>query len=138
MPSLSDINTPEDVELFVRAFYEGVYQDELLRPMFAEHAGVNMEDHLPTMNRFWCHILLGIGEYDGNPFPLHHKLHRIAPITEEHFERWLGLFRRTLDAHFEGPNVEKAMRAATGIAESFQWRLAMISMSSRSRAQSEN
>ena len=39
-----DIETSEDVELLVRAFYQKVYQDELLAPIFTEVAGVQMDD----------------------------------------------------------------------------------------------
>jgi truncated hemoglobin YjbI/predicted GNAT family N-acyltransferase len=124
---LPDIETPEDVEKLVRAFYEKVYRDDLLSPIFIDIAGVKMEDHLPKMFVFWKHVILDVGKYEGNAYKVHHMLHRKAALEPHLFSRWLDLFRSNLDEHFQGPNVEKAMRAAKGIAESFQERLTMLS-----------
>lgn len=120
-----DIEQPEDVEFLVRAFYEKVYQDELLAPMFVEVAGVDMEHHVPKMFVFWKHVILDVGQYEGNAYMVHHRLNRKRALEAHHFERWLGLFRANLDEHFAGPNVEKAMRAARGIGGAFKNRLAL-------------
>lgn len=116
----TDIQTPEDVALLVRSFYARVYRDEVLRPVFEDVAGVNMEDHLPTMNRFWESVLLAAGTYHGNPLEVHRQLHRMAPLNECQFMRWLTLFQSTVDEHFEGPRATYAKQAAGRIASRFQ------------------
>lgn len=122
----TDIEHPDQVEQMVQSFYEKVYKDELLGPIFRVVAGVRMEDHLPKMYVFWKHVILDVGKYEGNAYAVHHKLNRKQNLEKHHFQHWLKLFRENLDEHFEGPNVEKAMRAARGIGGSFQQRLALF------------
>lgn len=110
-----DIETPQDVDLLVRRFYTRVYQDEVLRPMFAEVAGVDLEEHLPRMNRFWNTVLFGERSYRGNPMQVHCELDSKKPLNECHFLRWLSLFRLTVDELFHGPNAARAKAAAERI-----------------------
>lgn len=67
------------------------------------------------MYRFWQTVLLEEYTYQGSPFPPHAKL----PIQKEHFTRWLELFTATVDAHFGGPNADKAKWQAEKMASLF-------------------
>lgn len=119
----ADIETADDVELLVKEFYSKVYQDEVLRPIFADVAKVDLVDHLPKMNRFWGTILLGEGSYRGQPMKTHHELDAKATLHECHFLRWQALFCQTVDSLFSGPCADRAKDTALRINKSIEWSL---------------
>ena len=119
----TDIENADDVATLVREFYTKVYADEVLRPMFADIAKVDLEEHLPKMNRFWETILLGEQSYRGNPLKVHHALNALKPLNECHFIRWLSLFCLTVDRLFAGPCAEKAKESARRVNKSIEWSL---------------
>jgi len=97
---ISDIN---GIRSLVDSFYDKVRKDTLLAPIFNNVIGEKWPEHLAKMYRFWQTVLLDQHTYEGSPFVPHSRL----PISEEHFERWLHLFRETVDELVEG---EKAIR----------------------------
>lgn len=119
-----DIRGIEDIKVMVKEFYDSIYRDEVLRPIFADVAKVDLVSHLPVMERFWNRILFQDHEYKGNPFEVHQRLHQKISLNECHFLRWVSLFKLTVDRFFEGPIALKAKRDAEAIAQSFQFRLA--------------
>lgn len=74
----------------VHRFYARVRSDGLLGPIFAAHI-TDWPPHLERMVDFWSSVALMTGRYHGAPMPAHAAL----PVTWEHFERWLTLFRAT-------------------------------------------
>jgi hemoglobin len=114
-----DITTEKDVKLLVDSFYAKVNKDPLLSPIFNEVAQVDWETHLPKMYRFWGTLLIGTMNYNGSSFTPHARL----PISEKHFNRWLDLFKQTVDEHFEGNNATIAKERAQGIASVFLYKL---------------
>ncbi len=74
----------------VYCFYDKVRSDAMLGPIFAAHI-VDWTPHLERMVAFWSSVALMTGRYHGAPVPKHAGL----PVTSEHFERWLTLFRET-------------------------------------------
>ncbi|MFK8058420.1 MAG: group III truncated hemoglobin [Saprospiraceae bacterium] len=114
-----DIKDLADIQLMVDAFYQQVKSDELLAPVFGTQAQVNWEAHLPAMYGFWQKVLLGQGDYRGNPFQKHIPL----KIDATHFKRWLSLFIGTVDTHFSGVTAEEAKLRANTIAHIFQSKL---------------
>lgn len=123
---MKDIQTKEDIRLLVDEFYNKVNQDELLSPIFNEIAQVNWEMHLPKMYNFWAKLLLGENAYQGSPFDKHLPL----PIEGEHFDRWLGLFMKTLDEHFAGRKAEEARLKAQSIADIFRFKMKTLKTTS--------
>jgi len=111
-----DISAPEDIRRFVDAFYERVRQDDPLRYLFDEVAGLDWPSHLPRMYDFWNALVFGTGEYKGNPMQPHLNLARLAPVRPEHFQRWLRLFEATIDAHFAGEVADQTKMRARSIA----------------------
>src|SRR5687767_2534055 len=105
---LKDIATEEDIKALVDRFYAKVNQDPLLGPIFNDVAKVNWEAHLPTMYSFWSTLLFRSMFYKGQPLPKH----LILPVEKQHFERWISLFRQTVDELFEGPKAKKAKNYA--------------------------
>lgn len=116
-----DIETAEDVARLVKEFYGRVYRDEVLRHVFDDVAQVNLEKHLPKMNRFWGTILLDEGSYRGQPLKTHLELNRKIPLRDCHFLRWIALFCQTVDALFAGPRAEHAKQVGQRVNRSIEW-----------------
>jgi hemoglobin len=121
-PPCKDIATEADIKLLVDSFYQKVNDDPLLSPIFNDLAQVDWDEHLPTMYRFWGSLLLQNNSYQGQPWPKH----AVLPVNTDHFERWLALFKQTVDQHFTGPKAVAAKNIAASIADTFQNRLQLI------------
>ena len=94
-----DIESRDDVIVFVDRFYEKVGQDDLLAPIFnSKIAADEWQHHLNRMYDFWYAMIFYSDRYEGNPLAKHVSL----PIEQEHFDRWLGLFHATIDENFSG------------------------------------
>ena len=87
----------KDIELLVNEFYNKVKTDVVIGYIFTEVAIVNWEKHLPRMYDFWENSIFYTGTYEGNPMELHKHLHRIMPLTTEHFAQWNKLFTTTVE-----------------------------------------
>jgi hemoglobin len=112
---MKDLLTAEDIKTMVNSFYDKVNKDELLSPVFNDHAHVNWEQHLPKMYDFWDTILFSRGHYKGGPFEKHIGL----PVEKKHFDRWLALFEENLRSQFAGPNTDEAVQRAKVIGITF-------------------
>jgi len=115
----SIINNREQVELLVNRFYDKVKNDSLLAPVFNH---VDWPHHLPTMYNFWSSILLGDQSYNGSPMQKHFPL----KIDTIYFDRWLALFKSTVDELFIGEKAEEAKMRADAIAGVFQYKMGLI------------
>jgi hemoglobin len=120
---MMDIESRADIENLMLAFYEKVKKDELIGFIFNDVAKTNWEHHIPLIVDFWESILLDTGSYRRNAMDIHYQLHRQSPFRAEFFERWLQLFKETLDAHFEGPRASLAWKRAKGIADLMKFRM---------------
>ena len=116
------ITSLDDVKIVVDAFYGRVRKDDLLGPIFNHVIQDRWPEHLQRMYTFWQTVLLGEHTYYGSPFPPHAKL----PVTKEHFQRWLKLFTKTIDEHFEGEKADEAQWRASKMAEMFQHKIEAI------------
>jgi len=90
------------VEQMVRAFYTKALNDKMIGPTFKKKLGDDMNsplwyEHLKTIDKFWYTMITGEHGYKGHPFPPHVFL---SPLTRKMFERWLELFKTTVDAYF--------------------------------------
>ncbi|KAA5537320.1 group III truncated hemoglobin [Taibaiella lutea] len=110
-----EITIRADIELLVNEFYKSVQADNIIGPIFNAIIGNRWPEHLSKMYSFWETILLGNHTYNGAPFLPHAKL----PLDEFHFERWLQLFRQTVDTYFEGAVAEDAKLRADKMAVLF-------------------
>jgi hemoglobin len=118
-----DIETRADCEALVRAFYGRVLVDPVLGFLFTDVAKLDLEAHVPRITSFWETILLGAKSYDGGAFAPHASLHRQVPLRPGHFERWLFIWRMTVDERFAGPRAEEAKHHAGRVARAFLSRL---------------
>jgi hemoglobin len=113
---MHDISTREDIQLLITEFYKKVREDEILAPHFAH---IDWDHHTPVIINFWCLLLLGDPQYQGNPFSRH--LHLSLNAIE--FTTWLKYFHETVDQYFIGEKALEAKQRASNIAAIFQHKL---------------
>lgn len=102
----------------VHGFYDEVRRDPLLGPVF--NGAITPEEwpaHLDKLCDFWSATLLRTGRYAGRPLPPHL---RIPGLGEDHFRRWLGLFRDTVRRRCPPEAAALFMDRALRIAHSFR------------------
>lgn len=107
---------------FVEAFYARIRGDALLGPIFAARI-TDWPLHLERMKTFWRSILLGSGEYSGNPMERHLAL---TGVGRDHFAHWLELFHATLrDLEPSAEATAETAQRARMIADSLLTAIAM-------------
>ena len=118
-----DIETRDDCERLVGAFYGRALTVPVIGWIFTDVARLDLEEHVPTITDFWETILLGAPAYRGGAFRPHAELHLKAGLRGGHFTRWLMLWSETVDGLFEGPRAELAKQHAQRVAHAFHGRL---------------
>lgn len=113
---LPDLAGRTEIERLVNAFYDRVRSDEMLGFIFDEVAAVDWSKHLPKMYAFWETVLFRSGGYTGNPLAAHAKLVPLTGMGRPQFDRWLELFRATVDDLFAGENAEHIKNCAADMA----------------------
>ena len=121
-----DIETRADCERLVRAFYGRALEDPIIGWIFVDVAKLDLEAHVPVIASFWETMLLGAQSYSGGAFRPHADLHTKVGLRSGHFERWLVLWRTTVDEMFAGERAELAKAHAARVARAFQGRLATM------------
>lgn len=116
MDDRADIASRADLERLLRRFYAAAFADPLIGPYFTEIAGMDLEAHLPHITDFWESALLRSTTYRRNAFTPHAALHERAPMTAEHFGRWVQLWSATVDGPHRGPVAERAKEQGERIA----------------------
>jgi hemoglobin len=121
--SLPDIEDRADCERLVRAFYSRALVDPMIGWIFVDVAKLDVEEHVPVIASFWETMLLGARSYSGGAFRPHAALHAQVPLRSGHFERWLTLWRTTVDELFAGERAELAKAHAVRVGQAFHRRL---------------
>jgi hemoglobin len=119
-----DIRDRDDCERLVRAFYTRALLDPVIGYLFTDVAKLDLEAHVPRITSFWETVLLGARSYGGGAFRPHAELHMQVRLRPGHFQRWLTLWRATVDELFEGERAELAKAHAERVAAAFLARLA--------------
>lgn len=108
--------TRDEISALVDTFYDRVWADDRLGPIFSARLDHNRDAHLDRMKLFWASVLLRSGEYHGRPVPKHKALSEVEPSD---FVRWLTLFETTaheiLDTNTALHVIEKAERIAESL-----------------------
>jgi hemoglobin len=120
---LRDIENREDVVLLVETFYTRAFADDLIGPIFTEVVHMDLAAHMPIMADFWQTVLFKAGLYKRNALAVHFDIHVKAPLTLEHFNRWLQLWTLTVDSLFSGDKAELAKVQAHQIGGSMHRRV---------------
>lgn len=119
LPAQLDEQMIHDV---VHGFYDEIRRDGLLGPLFnGAIAPHDWPRHLAKMCDFWSSLMLRTGRYDGRPLPPHLAL---PGLGEQHFRRWLALFRSTVQKLCPPEIAALFMERALRIAHSFRLALA--------------
>ena len=116
---MKDIETREDIDRLMVKFYERAVTDETIRYIFTDVARLDLKHHLPVIGDFWETLLFGTGDYQRhgrNPLQVHAALNEKTPLFFEHFERWLEIFRETVDENFAGTRADFVKMRANAIA----------------------
>lgn len=118
---LASVNE-DSIRALVHGFYDTVQKDALIGPIFArEVAHGRWPAHLEKMCAFWSSLLLKTRRYDGRPLRPHL---RIPELSDEHFKRWLSLFRATAEKVFDQEDAKAVTALAGRIAQSFRLSIA--------------
>ena len=111
-----DIETREELEKFLWAFYERAFADELIGRFFIEVVPLDLETHVPVIANFWESVPFDRPSYRKNEMEVHQHIHQLSSIRKEHLDRWVKLFTETLAENFDGPRAELMKQRARSIA----------------------
>jgi len=119
---------PELDEAMVRAvvdsFYAKARRDDVVGPVF--NRVIPDEEwpaHLDKITDFWSSMLLGTGRYMGRPMPAHIA---IPELADPHFQRWLSLFRMTVEELCPPAVAALFVERAEVIGNNFRLRIAQF------------
>lgn len=118
-----DMSSRQDIELFIRAFYEKVRKDATIGIIFTELVTINWEHHIKLITDFWETILLDNPVYKNNAMEVHYEIHAMYPLGKQHFDAWLNLFNQTLDEMYEGSITSTAKKRALAIAQLMEFKM---------------
>ncbi len=107
--------TRQQISDLVDNFYEIVWKDERLGPIFAGELDGRRPEHIAKMKSFWESVLLTTGSYHGRPVPAHMKL---QGVEGDDFKIWLGHFRAVANETFDPDAAPLVIEAAERIASS--------------------
>ena len=117
---MNDIENRDDIERLLRRFYSLAIDDDLIGHHFDS---LDLKNHIPVITDFWDKTLFGSEVYFGNPLAVHKQINDKTPISREDFDRWVELFRETVDSRFEGEKADAAKERAGIVADSLFLRL---------------
>lgn len=119
---MRDIESRQDIDEVLRAFYVRAMADDTIGYLFTEVAKLDLEEHLPVIGDFWDSVVFGTGIYQRHgryPMAIHLDLNRKSRMTRVHFERWLEIFQTTVNESFAGPRAKDMVLRAQAIAARF-------------------
>jgi len=111
-----DVESRQDIEDFLQAFYKKAFADELIGHFFTEVVPLDLKTHIPIIASFWESIVFNTHGYRKNVMEVHQHIHNLSKIQKEHLDRWVQLFTETLDGLFEGSKTELMKQRAKSIA----------------------
>ncbi|RDU69259.1 hypothetical protein CQA62_03730 [Helicobacter cholecystus] len=115
--------TPEKIQELMDIFYAKVRVNPELGEIFNHAIGTSNEEwevHKKKIGNFWMGMLLGEGDYQGNPMKAHIEL---PPFPRELFSVWLNLFEECLNKIFNQDDAQIILQKAKIIAQRFQYML---------------
>jgi hemoglobin len=115
-PTRPDLAGRTEIELLVNTFYDKVRRDDMLGFIFDSVARTNWATHLPKMYDFWETVIFRTGSFTGNPLAAHARLVPLTKMGRAQFDRWLALFKSTVDELFVGAKAEHIKNAADDMA----------------------
>ena len=120
---MKNLESRNDIEFLVNAFYDKVSKDEKIGFFFNDVAKVNWNHHLPKMYSFWESLLFGEASYKGNPMAMHFPINEKVAIEKDHFTHWIRLWTETVEENFTGELAEAAIYKASNIANLMAYKM---------------
>jgi len=111
-----DVESRQDIEDFLQAFYKNAFADELIGHFFTVVVPLDLEMHIPIIASFWESIIFNTHGYRKNVMEVHQHIHNLSKINKEHLDRWVQLFTLTVDEYFQGVKTELMKQRARSIA----------------------
>lgn len=112
----------DGIHALMEIFYEKIRADKNgLGDIFNSRIGTDepsWDKHKAKIASFWQGMLLGTGDYNGQPMKAHLEL---PPFKRELFGVWLELFEESLNIVFEPQIAEDILNKARGIAQRFEY-----------------
>lgn len=122
---MKNLESREDIELLVNSFYDKVVKDEAIGFFFKDVIKVDWDKHLTKMYSFWESILFGQMSYKGNPMAVHFPINQLEAMEKRHFEKWLELWKQTIEENFIGENASMAITKSENIANLMAYKMEM-------------
>ena len=113
---MKDIENRNDITELLKRFYGKGLEDKAIGFYFTEVVNLNMEHHLPKITGFWETVLFAKANYKTNVMEVHKHINQKHKIEQQHLERWVLLFKTSVDEMFAGTNAEIAKQRAQSIA----------------------
>ncbi|MCB0508938.1 MAG: group III truncated hemoglobin [Chitinophagales bacterium] len=123
---MRDIETKEDIDELVKLFYDKLFEDDLLKEIFENTVRDHLDKHIDLVSQFWDSILLDIFEYKNNVIEKHISADRLFTLKKREFDRWLLLWKASVDELFKGEKAELAKSRAASIADLMLYKLEFI------------
>ena len=120
---MHDITNLDDLIALVNNFYGRVRRDELIGPIFNTIIGEQWDRHLSTMYSFWNSVLFGAEGYRGQAVGKHVQIDKKMELQPEYYERWISLWRDTVDSMFEGENAALIKTRAQAMLQLIQFKV---------------
>lgn len=108
----TDLINQEAVKILVRHFYQKLLNDKTMAPMFLEVAQIDIEEHFPRIENYWCKMLFGQPVYKRHMMNKHRAVREKQIFEAIHFDTWIRYFQESVDELFVGEYAEKAKRIA--------------------------
>ncbi|MGB1296302.1 MAG: group III truncated hemoglobin, partial [Flavobacteriales bacterium] len=102
---MKSIESRDEINILVNAFYAKIRKDDLLGPIFNKHiAEEQWPAHLEKLTDFWESQLFRVSKFRGNPTLAHKNVDEAHhhKIEQSHFNHWLSIWFETVDELFEG------------------------------------
>lgn len=112
--------TKAGIDELMEIFYEQIRHHAELGAIFNAKVGTSeaaWDKHKAKIGNFWMGMLLGEGDYAGQPMKAHLEL---PPFPQSLFNEWLGLFEQSLKQVFTDDVAAQILFKAQMIAQNFQ------------------
>ena len=118
---MRDIESRNDIEKLLKAFYNKAFADDLIGVYFIGKTNFDLKKHLPSLIDFWDSILFNSENYKNNIIDIHNHLNSIYRFRPEYFLRWEMIFLETVDDLFTGYIAEIAKQKATSFTSALSF-----------------
>ena len=116
MTTKTDIQSRNDIETFLWAFYKKAFDADLIGRFFTEVVPLDLPSHVPIIADFWDSVVFNARGYRKNVMEVHQHIHLLSNIKKEHLDRWVKIFTETTDEFFEGEKATLMKHRARSIA----------------------